>query len=60
MAIKKFQHKSLGPDEKVTVDGKSAIIETKEIEHCFPQYGVTVKAKSKEEAEAKLKDIIKN
>jgi len=58
MSIKKFSHKALGPDNDVTRGKKNAIIETKEIEHCYPDHGVTIKATSKAEADKKLKDLI--
>lgn len=58
MAIKRFEDKSLSPEKKVTRHEKSAIIETMEVEHCYPEHGITIKAKSKEEADRKLKNLI--
>jgi len=58
MAIKNFENKSIKPGDDVTENGNSAIIETKEIEHCYPEQGVTIKAKSKEEADKKLKQLL--
>jgi len=54
MAIKKFEDKSLSPQKKVTKNKKSAIIETKD-KYCFPQYGKTVEASSRKEAEKLIK-----
>lgn len=58
MAIKKFENKGLKPDQKMTEDKKSAIIETKEV-HCYPQYGKTIIAKNKAEADKEIKKITK-
>jgi len=57
MAIKKFEDKGLRPEKRLPENKKNAIIETKEIEYCYPDYGVTIKATSKEEADKKLKDF---
>jgi len=61
MAIKKFEDKSLSPEKKVTEGRKNAIIEIKKQKqkYCYPQYGVTVEANSQEEADEKVKKIIK-
>lgn len=59
MSIKKSEDKSLSPEKKVTQGRKNAIIETKEIEHCYPDHGVTIKATSKKEADKKLKELLK-
>lgn len=56
MAIKNFEDKKLNVGKKVTENNKSAIIEDK---HCYPQYGITVKAKDKKEADEKVKKLIK-
>jgi len=58
MSIKKFEDKSLSPKKNVTDKSKSAIIETKEIEFCYPTIGKTIKAKSKEEADEKIKKLL--
>jgi hypothetical protein len=58
MSIKKFEDKSLNPGKGVTEKGKSAIIETKEIEFCYPTIGKTIYAKSKGEADQKIKNLL--
>lgn len=55
MSIKSLRTSHLVP-KNVTEKSKSAIIETKEIEFCYPTIGKTIKAKSKEEADEKLKN----
>ena len=57
MSIKKFESKELRPEKALPNNKKNAIIETKEIEVCYPEQGVTIKAKRKEEADKKLKDL---
>lgn len=56
--IRKFSNKAFKPGDIVTNEAKSAIIETKEIEFCYPTLGVTIKAKNKEEADEKAKKFI--
>lgn len=56
--IKEFEDKSIKQGKKMTEDSKNAIIETKEIEFCYPAFGVTIKAKSKDEADNKLKKLL--
>lgn len=59
MSIKKFEDKGLRPEKKLQENRKNAIIETREVEHCYPDYGITIKASSKEEADKKIKEFIK-
>ena len=56
MSIKKFSRKDLRPG--MTDKKKGAIIETKE-KYCYPQYGKTVEAKNKVEADKEIKKFIK-
>lgn len=58
MAIKKFENKALKVGGRVTEKRKNAIIETKH-KFCYPQYGRTVMAGSKEEADKIIKKTIK-
>lgn len=58
MSIKKFDNKALSPEKDLPKNQKGAIIETKEIEYCYPDYGITVKATSQEDADKKLKNLI--
>lgn len=58
MSIKKFEDKSLSPKKNVTAKEQSAIIETKEIEFCYPSIGKTVYAKTREEADEKIKNLL--
>jgi len=61
MAIKKFSNKALSPENEMTRGRKNAIIETKEQKqkYCYPEHGVTVEATSQDEADEKVKKIIK-
>ena len=56
MAINKFENKAVGPKNVLTKDEESAIIKLEE--HCYPDYGVTIKAKDKTEADEKLFEML--
>jgi type IV secretory pathway VirB4 component len=61
MAVKKSQieDKSIKPDkEKEDVSGNRESKKEKEKEFNYPEHNITVKAKSKKEADKKLKELI--
>ncbi len=55
--INKFENKKLEISKDVTEGKKSAKIEMKEF--CYPQYGKTIKAKNRKEADLIIKKLIK-
>ena len=56
--MKKSEDKSLRMGQKMTKEKKGAIIESKGKQFCYPQYGLTVSAKDREDADKKIKKII--
>jgi len=58
MSIKKFEDKSIKVESVLTKDEESAIIKLEE--HCYPDYGITIKAKNKTEADEKLFELLGN
>jgi ribosomal protein S17 len=57
MSIEKTEDKSLSPKKNVTRKQKNVIIETKQ-KFCYPQYGKTIEAKNKKEADKEINKII--
>ena len=54
--IKNFEDKALWLKKDLTKSKKNAIVEDK---YCYPEYGIIIKARNKQEADKKLKKIIK-